>query len=166
MRLVSLITREVEQELFVGHPCLEALQRVGSLDDVRLHVERIPIGRDRATSLDLIAHTTRDHKLLRVGRDVLDMFKPAVRAQFGQLAADDVLAARGIVQVRLLGCESATRATGLRTMQRLSRTLRVPVYGTSKPLMKSHFDRNGFNPAFEHVLIAAEDARPLAIAQR
>jgi hypothetical protein len=39
-------------------------------------------------------------------------------------------------------------------MSRLARTLGVPVFGTTKTLIKSHFDRHGFNPAFEHILLA------------
>jgi hypothetical protein len=102
MRRINLITRDVETELFAGHPC-DTLQRVASLDEARALVEQGMVGDGRAT-LDLIAHTTRDQKLLRVGTDVLDMFKVPVRAFFEQLAADGVLAAHGIVQVRLLGC--------------------------------------------------------------
>jgi hypothetical protein len=152
MRRINLITRDVETELFAGHPC-DTLQRVASLDEARAVVEQGQVA-DGPATLDLIAHTTRDHKLLRVGADVLDMFKPPVRAFFERLAADGVLAAHGIVQVRLLGCESATKPSGRLTMARLSRTLGVPVFGATKPLIKSHFDRHGFNPAFEHILLA------------
>ncbi len=152
MRRINLITRDVETELFAGHPC-DTLQRVASLDEARAVVEQGTVG-DGPATLDLIAHTTRDQKLLRVGVDVLDMFKAPVRAFFERLAADDVLAARGIVQVRLLGCGSATKPSGRLTMARLARTLGVPVFGTTKPLIKSHFDRHGFNPAFEHILLA------------
>jgi hypothetical protein len=61
---------------------------------VRALVEQGPVG-DAPATFDLIAHTTRDHKLLRGGTDVLDMFKPAVRAFFERLAVDGVLDARG-----------------------------------------------------------------------
>jgi hypothetical protein len=40
----------------------------------------------------------------------------------------------------------------------LARTLRVPVFGSNKPLMKSHYDEFGFNPAFAHVLVEARNA--------
>jgi hypothetical protein len=32
----------------------------------------------------------------------------------------------------------------------------MPVFGATKPLMKSHYDRFGFNPAF-HVLVEATE---------
>lgn len=37
----------------------------------------------------------------------------------------------------------------------------MSVYGSLKPLMRSHFDRHGFNPAFEHILVAAGASSPL-----
>jgi hypothetical protein len=61
----------------------------------------------------------------------------------------------GITAVRLLGCETAVTEAGQRTLRLLSATLRLPVYGTSKPLLKSHSDAAGFHPAFSHLLLAA-----------
>jgi hypothetical protein len=39
----------------------------------------------------------------------------------------------------------------------LSWTLGLPVYGTLVPLLKSHSDAGGFDPAFAHVLVEAAD---------
>ena len=44
-----------------------------------------------------------------------------------------------------------------RTLRLLARTLRLPVFGTLKPLMKSHYDERGFNPAFAQVLVEASE---------
>jgi hypothetical protein len=62
--------------------------------------------------------------------------------------------------VRLLGCETAVSPGGQRTLRLLAQTLRVPVFGATRPLMKSHYDERGFNPAFARVVVeAAELAR-------
>jgi hypothetical protein len=42
----------------------------------------------------------------------------------------------------------------------LSQTLRLPVFGTRKPLLKSHSTSAGFDPAFAHVLIEASATHP------
>jgi hypothetical protein len=57
--------------------------------------------------------------------------------------------------VRLLGCETAVTDAGQRTLRMLSQTLRLPVFGTTKPLLKSHSNSAGFDPAFAHILIEA-----------
>jgi len=59
--------------------------------------------------------------------------------------------------LRLLGCETAVSPGGQRTLRLLARTLRVPVLGSTRPLLKSHYDERGFNPAFAHVLVEASD---------
>jgi hypothetical protein len=55
----------------------------------------------------------------------------------------------------LLGCETAVTDAGQRTLRMLSQTLRLAVFGTCKPLLKSHSDSAGFNPAFAHILVEA-----------
>ena len=57
--------------------------------------------------------------------------------------------------VRLLGCETAVTEAGQRTLRMLAQTLRLPVYGTRVPLLKSHSDAAGFNPVFSHLLAEA-----------
>jgi hypothetical protein len=41
------------------------------------------------------------------------------------------------------------------SLRMLSAILRLPVYGTSTPLMKSHSDAEGFRAAFSYVLVEA-----------
>ena len=150
MRRINLITRDVETELFAGHPC-DTLQRVASLDEARALVEQGTVG-DGPATLDLIAHTTRDQKLLRVGIDVLDMFKAPVRAFFERLAADGVLAAHGSSRS---GCSGA-RARG-RTVAddgtAGAHARRGGVRNDEAADQEDHFDQRGFNPAFEHILV-------------
>ena len=57
--------------------------------------------------------------------------------------------------MRLLGCETAVSPSGQRTLRLLARTLGIPAFGAIKPLMKSHYDELGFNPAFAKVLVEA-----------
>jgi hypothetical protein len=49
---------------------------------------------------------------------------------------------------------------GQRTLRMLSQTLRLPVFGTRKPLLKSHSTSAGFDPAFAHLLTEASATRP------
>jgi hypothetical protein len=60
-----------------------------------------------------------------------------------------------VTAVRLLGCETAVTDAGQRTLRMLSQTLRLPVFGTRKPLLKSHSNSAGFDPAFAHLLTEA-----------
>ena len=108
-------------------------------------------------TLDLIGHSTRDHHLLRLGDDRIDMLDPVVARFFRSLAAEHLLSRLGVVAVRLLGCETAVSPSGKRTLRLLARTLRVPVFGAIKPLMKSHYDKLGFNPAFAQILVEASE---------
>ncbi|MBV8760395.1 MAG: hypothetical protein JO257_24095 [Deltaproteobacteria bacterium] len=123
---------------------------VGSLAEMRAVLESM-LGHapHPVRMLDLLGHATRDLRVVRLGREAIDMFDPKVAQFFVRLAADRVLPRLGIRALRLLGCATATTAAGQRTMQRLARVLGMPVYGTTKPLMKSHFATTGFHPAFE-----------------
>ena len=58
-----------------------------------------------------------------------------------------------MVAVRLLGCETAVTDSGRRTLRMLARALGRPVFGTLVPLLKSHSNANGFNPAYAHLLV-------------
>ncbi len=40
-------------------------------------------------------------------------------------------------------------------LRMLSQTLRLPVFGTCKPLLNSHSGSAGFNPAFARILVEA-----------
>jgi hypothetical protein len=62
-----------------------------------------------------------------------------------------------VVAVRLLGCETAVTPAGKRTLRLLARTLGMPVFGAIKPLMKSHYSKLGFDPAFRRVIVEASE---------
>lgn len=106
-------------------------------------------------TLDLIGHSTREHHLLRLGTTPIDMLNPAVAHFFHHLARADLLPRLQIGAVRLLGCETAVTEAGRRTIRMLAHTLDLPVYGTRVPLLKSHSNIDGFDPAFAHVLLEA-----------
>ena len=111
-------------------------------------------------TLDLIGHSTRDHHLLRLGNTPIDMLDPAVARFFQAVAEEHLLPRLRIVAVRLLGCETAVTDSGQRTLRMLGRTLRLPVYGTAKPIFKSHSNAEGFDSAFTHILVEALCQRP------
>jgi hypothetical protein len=127
--------------------------RANSLGDLRAVLEDRLGHPGSAVMLDLIGHSTRDHHLLRLGDTPIDMLDPVVARFFQALAGDHLLLRLGVVAVRLLGCETAVSPEGRRTLRLAARTLRLPVFGTTRPLMKSHYDELGFNPAFAHVLV-------------
>ncbi|NVB83144.1 MAG: hypothetical protein HOV81_32520 [Kofleriaceae bacterium] len=126
------------------------VHRAGTLDELRGVLEVMPA--TPGATLDLVGHSTKPARLLRLDQTVIDMFDQNVSVFFQRLADDGVLARIGVVSLRLLGCETASRPPGKRTIQRLARVLRLPVYGTTKPIMKSHYTAEGFNPAFAHLL--------------
>ena len=102
--------------------------------------------------LDLIGHSTRGHHLLRLGDTPIDMLDPFVARFFRRLDAERMMARLQVTAVRLLGCQTAVTDSGRRTIRMLGQTLGVPVYGTLKPLLKSHSTAEGFDPAFGHLL--------------
>jgi hypothetical protein len=136
------------------------VHRAASLRDLRGVLE----GRREATpplTLDLIGHSTRDHHLLRLGDAVIDMLDPVVARFFTSVAEERLLPRLGIVAVRLLACETAVTPAGRRTLRLLARTLRRPVFGSIRSLMKSHYDAQGFDPAFAGVLAEASRLGPV-----
>lgn len=130
---------------------------VAGLEELRRVLEGLVGGARRPASLDLSGHSTRAGKLLRLGDDVIDMLDPWTERFFRRLADDELLPRLNLRAVRLLGCETAVTPTGRRTLRGLAHTLRLPVFGTTKALYKSHYDALGFDAAFEGVL--AEAAR-------
>lgn len=131
------------------------LHHAGSLPELRAVLETQLDQVVRPQTLDLIGHSTAGHHLLRLGGTPIDMLDRPVAGFFKELASAGLLPRLGITGVRLLGCETAVTDAGQRTLRLLSATVRLPVYGTSKPLMKSHSDAAGFHPAFSHLLLAA-----------
>ena len=118
----------------------------------------MPDGRgNRPRTLDLIGHSTRSGHLLRLGRSTIDLLEPAVERFCARLSNDHILERLNIQALRLLGCETAVEPGGQWTIRRLARILRIPVFGSRKPILRSHFCEAGFDPVFAHVLI--ESAR-------
>ena len=145
------------EELFGAVARCADLHRANSLSDLRTVLEGRLGGPTSPITLDLIGHSTRDHHLLRLGDDRIDMLDPVVARFFRSIADDHLLSRLDVTAVRLLGCETAVSASGQRTLRLLRRTLGVPVFGAIRPLMKSHHDELGFNPAFAHILVEASE---------
>ncbi|WP_437296346.1 hypothetical protein [Sorangium sp. So ce426] len=127
--------------------------QVASLDALALHLERRAAA-EGPTTLDLNGHST-PHNLLRFAGVVVDLFQPEVAAFFSGLSESGVLDRLHVSGVRLLGCHTALGPVAQRTLRRLSRTLRRPVWGTVTGLLKSHYDAEGLNPAFRRLLVEA-----------
>ena len=134
-------------DLFNGGRC-----RNGHLVDTLDAVRGVLVSH-RGTTLDLVGHSTRAHHFLRIGQTPIDMLDRKVEQFFTDLVADDLLA--GFSALRLLGCETAISATGKHTLRRLEQISGLPVWGTTKVLIKSHYDENGFKRASERALVAA-----------
>ncbi|GAB3855049.1 hypothetical protein ACFPIJ_60270 [Dactylosporangium cerinum] len=137
---------------FAGRiPRCVTLHHAASLSDLRavLTTAAWPPG---PVYLDLIGHSTRGHRLLRLGRTPIDMLDRNVARFFAGLATDGILDRHDVVAVRLLGCQTAVTDPARRTLRMLSRTLGLPTYGTLVPLLKSHSDAAGLSPRFAHVL--------------
>ncbi len=152
---LNIISPDVERLLFGAPARCSDLHRASSLDELRAVLERRLDGPTPPMTVDLIGHSTRDHHLLRLGHTAIDMLDPVVARFFRSLTDDRLLSRLGVVAVRLLGCETAVSPGGKQTLRLLARTLRLPVFGASKPLMKSHYDQLGFDPAFARVLVEA-----------
>jgi len=154
---LNVVSPDVE-DLFFGPVARCAdFERASSLGELRRVLERRLAASPTPRTLDLIGHSTRDHNLLRLGDTAVDMLDLGVARFFRDLAAEGLLPRLGITAVRLLACETAVTAAGRRTLRLLARTLALPVFGTTRPLMKSHYDRYGFAPAFAAVLVEASN---------
>jgi hypothetical protein len=143
-------------EFFFGRAAHAAVvHTVGSLPELRDVLERRLDEVRSPVTLDLMGHSTRQHHLLRLGGTPIDMLNPLVARFFRQLADARLLPRLRIGAVRLLGCETAVSDAGQRTLRMLAQTLRMPVFGTLRPLLRSHANAGGFNPRFSHVLVEA-----------
>lgn len=153
---LNVASPDCAEEFFAGAAarCV-TLWHAASLAELHEVLERCLDHPARPASLDLIGHSTRGHHLLRLGRTPIDMLDPGVAGFFRSLAQARLLPRLHVTAVRLLGCETAVTDAGQRTLRMLSQTLRLPVFGTCKPLLKSHSDSAGFNPAFAHILVEA-----------
>jgi hypothetical protein len=154
--ILNVASPDCAQAFFAGSARRAVqLHHAGSLPELRAVLKTQLNQAFSPMALDLIGHSTADHHLLRLGTTPIDMLDRSVAGFFHGLVATGLMARLGITAVRLLGCETAVTDAGQRTLRLLSATLRLPVYGTSKPLMKSHSTAEGFNPAFSHLLIEA-----------
>ena len=124
---------------------------VTGLDDVRRVLEA-HVG-DRATTLDLVGHTTRGHHYLRLGRDVLDLLDPAIARAVTSLRTTGALDRAAIVQLRLLGCETAIGPGARTSLRRLAVITGRPVVGTTRPLLDLHHGPDGLRPEFAQLLM-------------
>lgn len=112
-----------------------------------------------AVTVDLHGHSTRDHRLLRLGGTIIDALDPLVRRFFEEVERSHVLSAMNAVSLRLLGCETGVSPSGQRTLRMLAEILGLPVFGSRKRLSKTHYTQQGFNPLFDRVLAAAAPTR-------
>lgn len=110
-------------------------------------------------TVDLLGHSTRDHKLLRLGGTIIDALDPLVRRFFEEVERSQVLVAMNAVSVRLLGCETGVSPSGQRTLRMLADILGLPVLGSRKRLSKTHYTAQGFNAMFDPVLTVATPLR-------
>ena len=153
---LNVASPDCAEEFFAGATarCV-TLRRAASLAELREVLEHCLDDPAQSVTLDLIGHSTRGHRLLRLGQTPINMLDPHVAGFFTTLARDQLLTRLHVTAVRLLGCETAVTDAGQRTLRMLSHTLRLPVFGTTKPLLKTHSNSAGFDPAFAHVLIEA-----------
>jgi hypothetical protein len=155
---LNIASPDCAEAFFAGRAarCVH-LHRAGTLAELgevlHSHLDHTPV----PATLDLIGHSTRDHHLLRLGDTPINMLDQQVARFFRALAEEHLLVRLQIVAVRLLGCQTAVTDAGQRTLRMLSQTLRLPVFGTQVPLLKSHSNAQGFDPAFSHILIEVSD---------
>jgi hypothetical protein len=138
-----------------GAACSANWPRVGSLPELASTLDTV--ASNGPVTLELVGHSTRGARLLRLGSSVIDMLDPAVSRFFLALGWSGILARRGVTAVRLLGCETAGTEAGRLTIRMLSRTLRLPVYGARVPLRAVHSTVDGFDDAFAHLLVEASE---------
>jgi hypothetical protein len=152
---ICLVAPDVDVPLRPGDSA-GRIRAVASLDEVHAELKALAATVASGTrALDVIGHSTRDHHFVRIGDTAIDMTRPSVARIFEAIRREELLQHLGVIAVRLLGCATALVPSGQRTIQRLSRTLGVPVYGSTKALMHAHYTADGFNPKFEHVLVEA-----------
>ncbi|MER6434676.1 hypothetical protein ABT272_45310 [Streptomyces sp900105245] len=147
---VNIISPDVEAVLFKPS-ARHYLRRADDLHAVQRILSSLPPAKT-PINLDLIGHSTNGHHLLRIGNTVINMLDPAVADFFRHLADSDLLEHLNVTAVRLLGCSTATTPSGRRTMRMLSAELGLPVYGTTKMLLRGHFTTQGYNQHFSHLL--------------
>jgi hypothetical protein len=152
---LNVLSPDVEPVFRGRRARLVGAHHANSLGELRGVLERCLDDAPSPVTLDLIGHSTRDHHLLRLGQTPIDMLDPQVARFFRELATTRWLERLEVVAVRLLGCETVATDSGRRTLRLLSRTLRLPVFGTTKPVGKNHYNERGFDPEFARILVEA-----------
>ncbi|HWO17704.1 MAG TPA: hypothetical protein VNO30_02975 [Kofleriaceae bacterium] len=149
--LLRIGARIEHKALVDGRDELEELfgQLLGQLRDARLP--------PAPKTLDLIGPATPELALLALGRWVIDVSRPAVRAFFRELADLAVLPRLGVRAVRLLGCETARTRQGRAAICKLSEILELEVLGTSEPLVAAHYDARGLRDDAHHLLVSSAE---------
>lgn len=151
MRRSIIISSEGIEETMVAAPesCV-GRHLVRSLTEMQSVLAETQPG-DQPLTLDLLGHSTRDTRLLRMGKTIIDVADARVAGFFERLKIHTTRL--NIDEVRLLGCETAVEVVGQRTMRVLARMLDVRVFGSRKRLMKTHYNADGFDPVFSATLI-------------
>lgn len=167
-RSLNLVSADALDTIPVAMQRAAETHVVASLDDLSRVLEAQAARRRGASSafeidIDIIGHSTRTHQLLRIGVTAIDTLDLGVRRFFEQLARSGWLGAVNAASLRLLACETAVSPSGQRTLRTLAAILQIPVYGTCKRLLKSHYSGQGFQPQFRSVLL---EGRPLGSSSR
>jgi hypothetical protein len=128
---------------------------IGSLSEFEAAVAQVLVA--GVETLDLIAHSTTDDRLLTIGEELVDPRRRDVEATFQRIA--DLLRQR-ISRFRLLACGTATRPAGRAAIRRLTQILSpVAVFGTVDGLSASAFGPRGLRVDSSIVLVSARDLR-------
>ncbi len=151
MRRSIIITSTGIEEMMIGAPesCVHR-HSVHSLTEMQAVLADLESS-DELTTLDLVGHSTRDTRLLRMGKTVVDTADVRIAEFFGR--ARHHMARLKLDEIRLLGCETAVEVVGQRTLRTLARILGVRVLGTRKRLLKTHYTSSGFDSKFAATLI-------------
>jgi hypothetical protein len=154
-----IFSSDAIEDMMTSEPesCL-GRHRVTSLADMRRVLETL-VPAEQPRTLDLIGHSTRDAKLLRLGKTVVDMADVRI-AQFFERLAGEHLARLQIVAIRLLGCETAVEVVGQKTIRSLTRLVGVKVYGTRKMITKTHYKPDGFDETFADIALVEASYLP------
>src|SRR5688572_1164021 len=99
---LNIISPDLEDLFFGAVKRCTDIHRANSLADLRAVLERRLDSRTSPVTLDLLGHSTRDHHLLRLGDDRVDMLDPVVARFFRALADEQLLPRLEVVAVRLL----------------------------------------------------------------
>jgi hypothetical protein len=158
-RHISITSRKPDLELARLHAVVEHKLLVdgrAELEEVLGSLLAVRSAPPMPKTLDLIGHATAD-SLLDLGGWVIDRKNATVSAFFRELAEQDVLPRLGVGALRLLGCGTATTQRARDTIVALSEILGLPVFGSTSVVHAGHFNADGFDPAWEFLLVGARD---------